>query len=125
MKRPLLRAILAVLAAEIAPVVLLVILVAIIGGSAAETPEALANRLGQWVGPLAGAAATVLGAWWAVRPMSQRITSGAGIGLAIAALDAGIIFAGGIAFEWLFAASWAGRIIAGAAGGALANRETA
>ncbi len=112
----------AVIAAEIAPVLLLVLLVALVGGQAAEAPETLANRLGQWVGPLAGAAATMLAAWWAVRPSPRKIAHGAGIGLAVAALDASIVLAGGIAFEWLFAASWAGRVAAGAAGGTLASR---
>jgi hypothetical protein len=116
------RAVVAVVIAEIVPIVLLFALVAIVAGGAAGSPDAVARQLGQWVGPIGGAAATFFAARWAVRGSARRIAHGAAIGLGVAALDAALVVVGGIAFEWLFAASWAGRIAAGAAGGAFARR---
>jgi hypothetical protein len=116
------RAAIAVMLAEFVPILLLVALVAIVGPSSAQSPEALAVQLGQWVGPIGGALAVLVAARWAVRASPRKIAHGAGIGAAAAALDAGLLLAGGTPFEWLFAASWAGRIAAGAAGGAVARQ---
>jgi hypothetical protein len=116
------RAAVAVFAAEVAPILLLVALVAMVGSNNGQSPDALAVRLGQWVGPIGGALATLVAARWAVKGSPRKIAHGAGIGAAVAALDGGLLLASGAAFEWLFAASWAGRIAAGAAGGAMARQ---
>lgn len=115
------RAALAILFAEIAPILVLVAVVAAFGPHQAEADQAFAARMGAFIGPLGGGLFTLLAAYWATRVLpSGHIATGAAIGAAVAAIDALILFANAVDFMWLFALSWAGRLIAGAAGGAFA-----
>jgi len=110
--------------AEVVPIALLVALVAILGPSEQTQAEAYAVRLGRWVGPIAGTVTCFAAAWWAVRPgRSLGLQHGFALGALTAAIDLTLIVASGAPFEWLFAASNAGRVLAGALGGVLGARS--
>ncbi len=117
-----LRILIAVIAAEAAPLLLLVALVTIFGPGTTAADMHFAQTLGQWVGPLGGALATLFMAYWALKPLSFNcIAYGALIGLLVAILDAGILVFSGTPFQWLFLAAWIGRLFAGIVGGAAAG----
>ncbi len=117
------RLIAAVLAAEVIPILILVLAVALFGPRDATQASAYAARLGRWIGPVAGALAVFVLAWWAARPTARSaVVHGLLVGCLAAALDLGILVASGTAFEWLFAVSNAGRVLAGVAGGLVATR---
>ena len=112
--------------AELIPILVLVALVAMFGPSEQTQAEAYAARLGRWVGPLAGTVMCFVAAWWVARserPLALRY--GVTLGALTSVIDLGIIAASGEAFEWLFVASNAGRIFAGALGGVVAGRSAA
>ena len=124
MKRIWLRLTVGALIAEMAPIVLLVALVAALGPGTTEGDQELATRLGDWVGPLGGALATFLVARWVVRGLPQaHVFWGAMLGLLVALLDVTLLVAAGSPFRWLFVASAAGRVIAGALGGHVSSRS--
>ncbi len=108
----------AALAAEVMPIVLLVGIVAVFGPGEETAAQAFAERQGRWVGPLGGAVACAAAGWWAARGGVRGLATGVAVGGIAALLDLGLILASGAPFEWLFAASNAGRVIAGALGGA-------
>lgn len=106
------------LVAEIVPIVLLVLVVAVFGPGEEAAAQAFAERQGRWVGPLGGAAACAAAGWWAARGSARGLPTGVAVGGIAAALDLALIVGSGAPFEWLFAASNAGRVLAGALGGA-------
>ena len=106
------------LVAEIVPIVLLVLVVAGFGPGDEAAAQAFAERQGRWVGPLGGAAACAAAGWWAARGSARGLATGVAVGGIAAALDLALIVGSGAPFEWLFAASNAGRVLAGALGGA-------
>ena len=112
------RIVAAGLVAEIVPIVVLVGIVALFGPVEEAAAQAFAERQGRWVGPLGGAVACGALGWWAARGGVRGLATGLAVGGVAAALDLGLILASGAPFEWLFAASNAGRVIAGALGGA-------
>ena len=90
------RTIVAVIIAEALPIVALVGLVAAMSSGDAAADKEIAASMGLWVGPIGGAIATFLLAWWALRPLrTRRVAYGALIGFLVATLDAGVIFAAG------------------------------
>ncbi len=116
------RAVIAIFLAEAAPILALIIAVAVFGPHDAAGDQAFAERMGAFIGPIGGALFTFLAAFWATRILpSGKIAAGAAIGAGVVAIDALILVAGGVGFIWLFALSWAGRLIAGTAGGLLAG----
>jgi hypothetical protein len=119
------RITLAAIAGELAPILLLVLVVLVYEtrGVDPETRQAFANRVGTWLGPIAGALATFGFGLLAARGTDRPRLHGALVGLAVAVLDAVIIFGSGQAFVPLFAASWAGKILAGSAAGLVAARR--
>jgi hypothetical protein len=127
------RIALATIAGELTPILLLVIVVLVYEtrGVDAQTRQAFADRVGTWLGPIAGAIATFGFGFWAARSTDRPLLHGALVGVAVALLDAVLIFApGGFGkgvdvgkFIPLFAASWAGKILAGVVAGLLAARR--
>jgi hypothetical protein len=119
------RIALATIAGELTPIVLLVLVVLVYetGGVDAQTRQAFANRVGTWLGPIAGAIATFGFGFLAARGTDRPLLHGTLIGVAVALLDAAICFGSGLKFIPLFAASWTGRILAGVAAGLLAARR--
>ncbi|MBK8006480.1 MAG: hypothetical protein IPK12_22020 [Gemmatimonadetes bacterium] len=109
--------------AELVPLLLLVALVALFGPSDEAQAQAYAARLGRWVGPIAGAVMCfVLVSWVARSDRPLALWYGVILGALTAAIDLGLLAASGVAFEWLFAVSNAGRVLAGALGGAVVTR---
>ena len=106
------------IAAEVMAILILVALVAIFGPRNQAQAQAFAEKLGAWVGPLAGVALSFLGALWVSRGLtSGHLLHGTLFGLVYAILDAAIIVAAQAPFAWLFVASDAGKLLAGIAGG--------
>ena len=119
------RIALATIASELTPILVLVVVVLIYetSGVDPQTRQAFAERVGLWLGPIVGAIATFGFGFWAARRTDRPQLHGAIIGVAVAVLDAVLIFASGSNFIPVFAASWAGKILAGVLAGFLAARR--
>jgi hypothetical protein len=119
------RVALATIAGELAPILLLVVVVLIYEtrGVDAQTRQAFAERVGMWLGPIAGAISAFGFGFLAARGTDRPLLHGTLVGIAVALLDAVLIFAPGAKFIPLFAASWAGKILAGVTAGLLAARR--
>ena len=119
------RIALATIAGELAPILLLVVVVLIYEtrGVDAQTRQAFAERVGMWLGPIAGAIATFGFGFLAARGTERPLLHGTLVGVAVALLDAVLTLATGAKFIPLFAASWAGKILAGVGAGLLATRR--
>ena len=119
------RIALATIAGALTPILLLVVVVLIYEtrGVDAQTRQAFAERVGMWLGPIAGAISTFGFGFLAARGTDRPLLHGTLVGVAVALLDAVLIFAPGAKFIPLFAASWAGKILAGVAAGLLASRR--
>jgi len=124
------RVVLAVILAEIVPILLLVAIVFIYSmtrRARSLSPEKFAPVAGTWVGPIGGFVATLLFAWWAARRAPQRkIVHGAAVGAGTALLDfsLGILLTGGGAISPVFFLSNGGRVVAGVLGGWWASRRS-
>ena len=113
------------IAAEILAILILVALVAIFGPRDQAQAQAYAEKLGQWVGPLAGIVLSFLGALWVSRGLtSGHLLHGTLFGLLYAILDAAIIVAAQAPFAWIFVASDGGKLLAGIAGGWVAAAKS-
>jgi hypothetical protein len=119
------RVALATIAGELTPILLLVIVVLVYEttGVDAQTRQAFAERVGMWLGPIAGAISTFGFGFLAARDTDRPLLHGTLVGISVALLDAVLIFAPGAKFIPLFAASWAGKFLAGVAAGLLAARR--
>ena len=123
MKIRWIRLIAGAIAAEVLAILILVLLVAIFGPRDHAQAEAYAERLGQWVGPLAGIVLSFLGALWVSRGLpSGRLLHGLLFGLIYALVDVAILVAMQAPFMWLFVASDGGKLVAGIVGGLVATR---
>jgi hypothetical protein len=124
------RVVVAVILAELLPILLLVAIVAVYGvirQTGSLSPEAFAPRAGMWVGPIGGFLATLLFAWWAARRApEQKFMHGTAVGVGTALLDLGlgILLGGGGAIHPPLFVSNGGRILAGVLGGWLATRHS-
>lgn len=128
MKRQIywLRLILGALGVEVAAVLLLVILVAAFGPNNAEAARAFADRLGAWVGPVAGSLFTFIGACAIARRLSRdRFLHGVLFGVSVALLDVAILVATRAPFAWVFVFSNLLKLLAGYLGGVCAARSAA
>jgi hypothetical protein len=113
------------IAAEMLAILILVCLVAIFGPNDYGQAQAFAEKLGAWVGPLAGVILSFLGALWVCRGLtSGDLQHGFLFGLLYALLDAAIIVAAQAPFAWLFVASDGGKVLAGIAGGLVAASKS-
>jgi hypothetical protein len=119
------RITLATIASELTPILLLVVVVLIYEtrGVDPQTRQAFAERVGMWLGPIVGGISTFGFGFLAARRTDRPRLHGILIGVAVALLDAALIFASGAKFIPLFAVSWAGKILAGVAAGLLAARR--
>ena len=119
------RIALATIAGELAPILLLVVVVLIYEtrGVDPQTRQAFAERVGMWLGPIAGAISTFGFGFLAARGTDRPLLHGTLVGVAVALLDAVLIFGSGAKFIPLFAVSWTGKILAGVAAGLLATRR--
>ena len=119
------RIALATIAGELTPIVLLVIVVLVYetSGVDAQTRQAFAERVGMWLGPIAGAISAFGFGFLAARGTDRPLLHGTLVGVAVALLDAVLIFAPGAKFIPLFAVSWSGKILAGVVAGLLAARR--
>ncbi len=118
------RIVLAAFAVEVLAVGVLVLLVALVGPSEQAAASAYAERLGYWVGPIAGFGFCLLGGWWVARGLAaSHVLNGVALGVAVAAIDTAILFFSGAEFQPVFAISNIGRVSAGSIGGWLASRS--
>jgi hypothetical protein len=118
------RILLVGIAVEILAILTLVVLVAVLGPSDPAAARAYAERLGYWLGPIAGFVLCLLGGWLVARPIpSYQTVNGLALGAFVAAIDVALLLAGGAAFRVVFVVSNVGRLVAGALGGWLASRS--
>ena len=115
---PLIRLILAVIAAEFVPILLLIAIVTAFGPSELSAAEHFAAQMGRWVGPIGGAACAYLAAYGIGRLAPERaLSDGIIVGLCLVALDAIFLFAVDAPFEWLYAWSNVAKAVAATLGG--------
>jgi len=126
------RLVVAVVLAEVLPILVLVAVVFAYSLTPASrqpgalSPEAFAPVAGNWVGPIAGFLATLLFAWWAARRAGERpLAHGIAVGVGTALLDLGLglLLGGAGEVHPLLLVSNSGRILAGLLGGGLASRR--
>ena len=118
------RVVVAVVLAEMLPILLLVVIVFVYGAirqTESLSPAEFAPLAGMWVGPIGGFLATLLFAWWAARRApEQKVLHGTAVGVGTALLDLGLgILLGGV--QPVLFLSNGGRILAGLLGGWLAK----
>ena len=125
MKLPLGRIVFAALSVEALSIVGLVAVVALFGPHENVAASEFARRTGQWFGPVSGTLLTIAGGLWVARAVPRsRVQAGLALGLTVAGIDAGLLLLAATPFQWLFVASNLGKVLAGAAGGVLAGRES-
>jgi hypothetical protein len=126
MKIRWIRLILGAIAAEILAILVLIVVVAIFGPRDQAQAQAYAERMGQWVGPLAGVVLSFLGALWVSRGLtSGHLLHGFLFGLIYALVDVALLIAMQAPFMWLFVASDGGKLLAGIVGGLVAAKRVA
>lgn len=112
-------------AIEALAVLILVLIVALLGPTEPVAAQAYAQRLGSWVGPMAGFVLCLGGGWFVARNLSSgHVSRGALLGTMVAAIDVAILVASGATFQPLFVLSNLGRVVAGSLGGYLATRTS-
>jgi hypothetical protein len=115
---PIIRLILAVIAAEVVPLLLLFVTVEAFGPPEIEQAKHFAAVMGRWIGPIAGAVCAYLAAYGIGRLAPERaLSDGVIVGLCLAALDVVLLYAGDASFEWLYVFSNLGKILAASFGG--------
>lgn len=120
-----LRVLIAALIIEILAVLVLVIVVAVAGPGEPDAAMAFAERVGVWLGPLAGFVLCFLGSWLLTRTLdSDRVPNGLALGIAVALIDIILLVVGGSGFRWVFAASNVGKVLAGYLGALMPARQT-
>ena len=125
------RVLVAIVIAELLPILILVTIVAVYGAVSdqtqpdAITPEEFAPIAGNWVGPIGGFVATMLLSWWAGRVTPARgLSYGIAVGAGTALLDLSLALSmGGSAMLALLILSNCGRIVAGSLGGFVASLQ--
>jgi hypothetical protein len=121
------RFLLGVFVSEAVPILLLVLAMAVVGHliiGGKPSPET-AEAYGAWIGPIGGALATAVVAWYIARSSSSPVKVGIALGVAVAVLDLGLtlLAAKGQPFRLLFAVSVLSRIAGGWLGGLLVARS--
>lgn len=123
MKVRIARTLVTALIVEILAIATLVVAVALFGPSEAEAAQEWAAETGRWLGPVAGFILCLFGGWFVARgAASDHVVHGLFLGAVVAAIDIGLLIAGGSGFEMVFVVSNVGRMVAGAIGGWLAGR---
>ena len=124
------RVLLAVILAEVLPILLLIVFVFVYSAIRQEesfSASEFAPRAGVWVGPIGGFLATLLFAWWTARRAPERkLMYGTTVGVGTALLDLflGFLLGGMGAIQPLLFLSNGGRIFAGVLGGWLAMHRS-
>ena len=109
-------------AIESIAVLVLVLIVALLGPPDPTEAQAYAERLGYWVGPIAGFVLCLGGGWLVARGLTEgHVLRGLLLGTMVAAIDVAILVASGAGFQMIFALSNSGRLVAGALGGLMAR----
>ena len=125
MKIRWIRLVAGAIAAEVLAISILICLVAIFGPKDYGQAQAFAEKLGVWVGPLAGVVLSFLGALWVSRGLTDgHLLHGFLFGLIYALVDVALLVAGQAPFMWLFVASDGGKLLAGIAGGFVAAAKS-
>ncbi len=127
------RVLVAIVVAELLPILLLVAIVMVYAFVSDQTqpesmkPDEFAPLAGNWVGPIGGFIATMCLSWWAARVTPKRaISHGFAVGTGTAMLDLGIaVLIGGGAISPLLVFSNCGRVLAGVLGGFVASKQRA
>jgi len=110
---------------EALAILLLVAIVAVFGPRESAAAQAYAQRLGYWVGPIAGFALCLGGGWLIGRKLpSHQLLNGLALGTVVAAIDVALLIASGASMQTIFVVSNLGRVIAGSIGGWLAQATT-
>ena len=123
MKVRWIKLILGAIAAEVGAIVALVCVVAVFGPKEASEAQRYAEKMGPWVGPIAGAIFSFIGAWWIGRSLTRgHLIHGLLFGLLVAAIDVSLLVAMRAPFEWLFVISDVGKVAAALIGGLVASR---
>jgi hypothetical protein len=82
------------------------------------------QQLALWTAPTAGFVFCLLGGWWVARRASAgHELNGLVLGIAVAAVDLGLLIASGAPFGLLMVTAPAGRLAGGWCGGLLAKRR--
>lgn len=116
--RPVVRLILAVIAAEFVPILVLVAIVTAFGPPELGAAQHFAAQMGRWVGPIGGAVCAYLAAYGIGRIAPERaLSDGVIVGLSLVALDGIILFAANAPLEWLYVLSNFGKLAAATFGG--------
>ncbi|MEZ4588231.1 MAG: hypothetical protein R2909_17775 [Gemmatimonadales bacterium] len=117
------RVILIGIAAELLAILCLVALVALLGPSGPSEATAFAEKLGRWVGPIAGFLSCLAGGWLVARGLpTHHVANGLALGLFVMVIDVTLLASTGEGFEPVFLVSNVGRVVAGGLGGQLAGR---
>jgi hypothetical protein len=117
-----LRIILAAIAVEVAAIVAVFVVVAIFGPNTQAAATEYANKVGEWVGPIAGAIFSLIAAWLVARSVPERrVAHGVLVGCVVALIDVLLLVGMAASFRWLFVASDAAKIGAAFIGGSLAR----
>ena len=112
------------IAIEAVAVLILVLIIAVFGPADPDAAQAYAERLGYWVGPIAGFSLCVGGGWLVARALTaDHVKHGMLLGAMVAAIDVAILVAGGASFQPIFVVSNLGRVVAGSLGGWVAGRS--
>lgn len=112
------RIIVTAIAIEVLSIVSLVAVVALTGPGERIAAEAYAQKLGLWLGPLAGFVFCFFGGYWVAKRARYRpVAHGLAVGLATAIIDVVLLVASAPAFSPVFLLSNVGRVVAGALGG--------
>lgn len=112
------------LAIEMMVILLLAILVGVFGAEQPEQAQTLLEELSYWFNPIAGFIFCFLGAYLLTRNMHySRIPNGILLGLLVAIIDISILTASDAEFQIVFLVSYTGRIVAGALGSYVAEKQ--
>jgi hypothetical protein len=118
------RIVLAAIMSEAGVVVVLVLaggVYTLFGGAATDS---LGAELGYYVAPATGVVTTLLAVLWVARPLGERfIAHGMLVGVGSVLLTAGFIFSAAPEHRLMYVVAFVLRLLAGWAGGALAQRR--
>jgi hypothetical protein len=114
--------------AELAPFMVLIVVASAYGALAHGTSEAdiqrFAERAGDFIGPLGGAATTFFSARWAAARTTRPVLHGVLVGVLVTILGCVILLGFGASFRWLFVLSYTAKLAAGWLGGHTARRQS-
>ena len=118
------RILIAAIVAEVVAILALVIIVFIFGPSDPAAAQAYAEKMGLWVGPIAGFITCFLGGWWVAKNLvKDHLINGLALGIAVAIIDLALFLLSGESLMLLIIASNIGRIVAGTLGGWIASQR--